>query len=403
MNSDTIYSVSQLNNSIGHFLENKFGEVFVRGEISSFRLYDSGHAYFTLKDKASIINCVYFNYNKNLFNSQIRENIEVVVFGNINIYKARGSMQVVVSNIHIGKEGDLWQNYLKLKDKLNKEGLFDVKYKKDLPSIPSKIAIVSSKEGAVIHDILNILYRRAPYIEVDIKHSLVQGEKSCNSIIRAIEESNKDKKIDLIILARGGGSLEDLMSFNDESVVRAIFNSKLPIITAIGHETDFTLSDFVADKRSATPSEAAEICAPDIKFLYKKINSFKEYILLELGNTLKEKNNFINTSYLRISSKNPKLNLDFYAENLTLNYKLLKTNLIDKISSYENILKKYKNKIQKYDIEAIKDRGFFIVKKNKKILKSINEIDIGDEVFIDLKDGKAKVIVNKIYGKEKNK
>jgi len=402
MNTTVVYSVSQINNRLNYFLEKKIGQIFVRGEISSFRLYDSGHAYFTLKDQSSLISCVYFNYSKIKEELVLKENIEVIVFGNINIYKARGSIQLIVSNIHLGKEGDLWHKYLRLKNKLEKEGLFDIKHKKSLPSIPTKITIISSKEGAVIHDILNILYRRAPYIEVDIKHSLVQGIKASNNIAKSIGEVNDEKIVDLIIIARGGGSLEDLMPFNDELVVREIFKSKIPIITAIGHESDFTLSDFVSDKRAGTPSEAAEISSPDIKSLYEKIDLFENRILSILNNKLNQKFNFLNTSYLRILSKNPKLNIGFYNENLILNYKILKNSLIDKLSTYKITLKKYNNTIHEYDINHIKDRGFFIVKKEKKILKSIVGLNIGDEIHIELKDGEIKARINKIYDK-KNK
>ena len=192
------------------------------------------------------------------------------------------------------------------------------------------------------------------------------------------------------------------MAFNNEEVVREIFKSKIPVITGIGHETDFTLSDFVSDKRAATPSEAAEICAPDLESLYKKIDLFENNILSILNSRVEEKFNLLNTYYLRILSKNPKLNVEFYNENLILNYKILKSTLIDKLSNYKNTLRKYKNTIQRYDINHIKDRGFFIVKKENKILKSIKKINIGDEVDIELKDGQIKARINKIYA-QKNK
>ena len=402
MNTTVVYSVSQITNRLNYCLEKQFNQIFVKGEISSFRLYDSGHAYFTLKDQSSIINCVYFNYVNLKEDLLLKENIEVVVFGDINIYKSRGSIQLIVSNVHIGKEGDLWHKYLRLKNRLEKEGLFDKIHKKELPYIQRKITIISSKEGAVIHDILNIIYRRAPYIDINIKHSLVQGASACDNLVEAIQETNKETIVDLIIIARGGGSLEDLMAFNNEQVVREIFKSKIPVITGIGHETDFTLSDFVSDKRAATPSEAAEICAPDLESLYKKIDLFENNILSILNSRVEEKFNLLNTYYLRILSKNPKLNVEFYNENLILNYKILKNTLIDKLSNYKNTLRKYKNRIQRYDINHIKDRGFFIVKKQNEILKSIKKINIGDEVDIELKDGQIKARINKIYAK-KNK
>ena len=397
MNTNSIYSVTQITNQLNYSLEKKFSQIFIKGEVSSFRLYDSGHAYFTLKDKNSILNCVYFNYADKASYLRIKENLEIVAFGTINIYRARGSIQLIVSSIHVGKEGELWQNYLKLKDKLSNEGLFDKSHKKELPYIPNHISIISSKEGAVIHDILNILYRRAPYLEVDIEHSLVQGVNAVNSVIKLIKKINNEQKKDLIIIARGGGSLEDLMPFNDELLVRAIFSSEIPIITAIGHESDFTLSDLVSDKRASTPSEAAEICAPNVYDLNKRITLFQDQFYSALNTYLKNKNNVINTSYLRISSKNPKLNIEFYNESLILNYKILKSNFFDKFSNYKSTLRKYSYTLQRYNIKHIKSRGFSLIKKDGMFLKNIKEIKVGDEIKIELNDGQVNAKINKIY------
>ncbi len=204
-------------------------------------------------------------------------------------------------------------------------------------------------------------------------------------------------------MARGGGSLEDLKPFNDELVVREIFKSKIPIITAIGHDSDLTLSDFVSDVSAATPSEAAELCAPNITSLYHEINLFEGKVLFRLENLLKEKNNFLDTYYLRILSKNPKLNIEYFNENLSLNYRILKNSLIDKLKNYKNKLKKNETIIRKYDTEHLKIRGFSIVKRKNKILKSINSINIGDDIDIDLRDGQIKARINKIYVKKNKK
>ena len=195
MNKTAIYSVTQIANRLNYSLEQNFSNIFVKGEISTFRLYDSGHAYFTIKDQSSILNCVYFNYAKEKDYLSLKENLEITVFGNINIYKTRGTIQFVATKVHIGEEGELWQKYLRLKNKLKSEGLFDKKYKKKLPRFPAKITIISSNKGAVIHDILNILYRRAPYLKINIKHSIVQGENASHSISDSIFDVNKEKKM----------------------------------------------------------------------------------------------------------------------------------------------------------------------------------------------------------------
>ncbi len=194
MNKTAIYSVTQITNRLNHSLEQNFSNIFVKGEISAFRLYDSGHAYFTIKDQSSILNCVYFNYVKEKKYLSLKENLEITVFGNINIYKTRGAIQFIVTKVHVGEEGELWQRYLRLKNKLKSEGLFEKKYKKKLPCFPAEVTIISSNKGAVIHDILNILYRRAPYLKINIKHSIVQGESASSSISDSILDVNKEKK-----------------------------------------------------------------------------------------------------------------------------------------------------------------------------------------------------------------
>ncbi len=197
--------------------------------------------------------------------------------------------------------------------------------------------------------------------------------------------------------------MEDLKPFNDELVIREIFKSKIPIITAIGHDSDLTLSDLVSDFSAATPSEAAELCAPNIDSLYHEINLFEDNLLFRLENLLKEKNNFLDTYYLRILSKNPKLNIEYFNKNLSLNYRILKNSLIDKLNNYKNKLKKNETIIRKYDAEYLKNRGFSIVKRKNKILKSINSINIGDDIDIDLRDGQIKARIDKIYVKKNKK
>ena len=403
MNKNPIFTVSQVTNTLNHNLEQNFSNVFVRGEISSFKTYDSGHAYFNLIDKSSLINCVYFNYKNDSSYLNLKENVEVTVFGSIGLYKKRGNIQLITSQIHIGNEGELWQDYLKLKDKLFKEGLFDRKHKLVLPRYPEKITIVSSKNGSVIHDMLNILNRRAPYLNIKIEHTVVQGVNASEDIIKVLKKVNFNNETDLIILARGGGSLEDLQPFNNEKVVRQIFNSKIPLITAIGHETDLTLSDFVSSLSTSTPSEAAEICAPSIEELKDKVNSFIDRIEISLESVIVEKNSLLNTYYLKILSKNPKLNIEFLKEKNNLNYKLLFNAIDKKLIDYNDKVKNFREIINKYNFDALGKRGFRIVKKENKILKDIDLINIGDLIDIDFNEGQISATVNKIsLNKNKN-
>ena len=402
MNSTTIYNVTQVSNKIGYLFDKEFSNVFIKGEISSFTIYPSGHAYFTLKDDKNLINCVYFNYIKNKTHT-IKENIEVVAYGNINIYKSRGRMQFIVSNFHLGDEGLLWKNYLKLKNKLEKEGLFNIRYKKQLPSIPEKIALICSKRGAVIHDILSILYRRSPYLDILIKDSLVQGEGAAESIIELIKQLNIKKNIDIIIIARGGGSLEDMMPFNNESLVREIFKSSIPIITAIGHETDFTLSDFSADKRAGTPSEAAEICAPDIYSIYSDINNYQSYLSNAIYNNIDKKKSLLNSYYLRILSKNPKLAIRSYNDKLNFNSKLLLNIINERLRYYSYSINQYKNKLSVYNIAAIQDKGFFLVKRNGALLTSKDTFKVNDYIDIESNDSVIRAKIDRITKKNERK
>ena len=396
MHSTTIYNVTQISNKIGYLFDKTLNSIFIKGEISSFTIYHSGHAYFTLRDDKSLINCVYFNYSKYSDTLNIRENIEVVAYGNISIYKPRGKIQFITSNIHIGDEGLLWKNYLKLKNSLEKEGLFDLKYKKKIPDIPEKIALICSKRGSVIHDILAILNRRSPYLEIIIKDSLVQGHEASQSISSLIQELNIKKDVDLIIIARGGGSLEDMMAFNSEYLVREIFKSSIPIITAIGHETDFTLSDFSADKRAATPSEAAEICALDINSIYGKISEYQSSLDISINNFVHKKKSILDSYYLRILSKNPKLMIQSYNNKLNFNSKFLVKSINEGLKYYNYSINQYKNKLLLFDINSIKERGFFIIKRNGCILNSIEEFQINDQIDIESNDGVIRARVDKI-------
>ena len=402
MNSTTIYNVTQINNKITYLFDKKLSGIFIKGEVSSFTLYQSGHAYFSLKDEKNLINCVFFNYQGSKI-SDLKENIEIVAYGNINIYKARGRMQFVVSHFHIGDDGLLWKNYLKLKGKLEKEGLFDFKYKKKIPDIPEKVALICSKTGSVIHDILSIIHRRSPYLDVLIKDSLVQGKEAVRSIVLLIQELNAKKDIDLIIIARGGGSLEDMMPFNDEVLVREIFNSSIPIITAIGHETDFTLSDFCSDKRAATPSEAAEICAPDIYSIYNNVYNYQNKLSNRINTIIHRKKTLLDTYSLRILSKNPKLYIQSYTEKLVFNSKLLINSYNEKIKDYSYLIDQYKNKLSAYDVNNIKNRGFFIIKKNGSILTSRKQFKINDYIDIESNDTVITAKINKVSKKDEKK
>ena len=395
MNKNTIYTVTQISNRINYTFEKEYNSIFIKGEISSFVVYNSGHAYFKIKDNNNEINCIYFNYLKNPLN-KIIENVEVVIFGSIAYYKKKGKLQIVVSDIHLGKDGQIWYQFLQLKEKLKKEGLFDLENKKTLPQIPENIAIISSTKGAVVHDIEKIIKRRSPYINVHFFDTPIQGDKCISTIPEIIKTVNKKKAVDLIILARGGGSFEDLMIFNEESIIRSIFSSKIPIITAIGHQTDITLSDYVSDKSAATPSEAAEICSPSLNKLMMKLNFLDNKIHNILKNNFFKSKDILNTYTLKISSKNPKLIIHKMKEKLLFQDLILKSKIKDIFVNYNEKLRNLDYELNNYNINKMYKRGFSIIRKNGKIVNSIKDINVNDNIDIKLLDGYANSLITKI-------
>jgi len=257
-----IYSVAELNRTARLTLENGIGEVWVEGEISRLTRHASGHWYFTLKDEAAALSCAMFKQNNAMVLFHPKDGIKVCLLGQASLYEARGNYQLIVRSMEEAGKGTLQEQLEKLKAKLAAEGLFDADRKKPLPLLPRKIGVVTSPTGAAVRDIIDVLTRRFPNLEILLAPVTVQGSTAANSIAKAIEYLNTRDDIELIIAGRGGGSLEDLWAFNEEGVARAIAASEIPVISAVGHEIDFTIADFVADLRAPTPSAAAELAVP---------------------------------------------------------------------------------------------------------------------------------------------
>jgi len=277
-NIQEILTVSELTQRISNLLQEEIGFVTVRGEISNFKLHSSGHRYFTLKDEEAQINCVFWRSKQ--INFELADGMKVVVSGWLTVYPARGQYQIDCIEIFPLGLGDLFLKFEALKKKLDEEGLFDKKFKKELPPFPLRIGIATSSTGAAIQDMITTIRRRNPLCVIYFRETLVQGDEAKFDIVNAIQELNQ-MPLDVIIVGRGGGSLEDLWAFNEEIVARAIFNSRIPIISAVGHETDFTIADFVADKRAPTPTAAAELATPktidmlleEVDFLFGELHN----------------------------------------------------------------------------------------------------------------------------------
>ena len=381
------FSVSEITNLTKSILEENFGLIRVRGEISKVKDF-KGHYYFSLKDENFVLNAVCWARNVELLNIKPEEGMEVFAQGKITTY-AKGSIsnyQLQVDQIDIHGEGALLKIFEKRKKKLKEEGLFDEKHKQPLPFLPDKIGIVTSPTGSVIMDIIDRVKKRFP-TNLEIFPITVQGTRSAQEIISGIEFFNLKSKVDLIIIARGGGGAEDFLPFNDEEVVRTVFRSKVPIISAIGHETDFTLLDFVADVRAATPTAAAEMAVPEIKNLNRQIielfKNLKFTIELVFNKANEELNNiskYLNTNSLKNFIKQNNSNLISLSKSL--NY-FVKSGLKEKHTKVEN----YFMRIDNLSIQKVLKRGFAIIKdtKEKKLmkLKNLNKDHLIDIEFYD--------------------
>ena len=408
--------------ALNKYLKNLFDsdknlqEVYLKAEISNFKAHTRGHLYFTLKDETSRINAVMFSYNASRLKFRPIDGMKVLVKGKISVYEATGSYQIYVEEMDQDGLGNLYIEFEKLKKKLADEGLFDPNKKKRIPKVPRKIGIVTASTGAAIKDILTTIKRRYPICETILFPSLVQGMDAAKDIVKNIEIANT-YDIDTLIVGRGGGSIEDLWPFNEEIVARAIYNSKVPVISAVGHEIDFTIADFVADLRAPTPTAAAELAVPNIE----TINTYLENVMSRSTISI---NNYIDSRKQNLGSlvnsyvlKKPtamyeikEQNLDFLIDNLNKEIKKILDNnnnrLHKVVSSYvltnPDIMYKYKmqnlehiiNKLDVLNPMNTLKRGYSIVKKDDKVISDVDKINIDDMININIKNGiiNAKVV-----------
>ena len=371
----------------------------VKGEISNFKVHSSGNVYLSLKDEKSKLNCIIFksNYDKSL---NLDNGVKIIASGYISVYERDGAYQLYINEMEIEGIGNLYIEFNKLKEILKKEGLFDTKYKKEIPSMPKAIGIVTSPTGAVIRDIINVTKRRFPKVDIKLYPVNVQGEKSAKDICEGIGFFNKMENVDTIIVGRGGGSLEELWSFNEETVAREVFKSKIPIISAVGHETDFTICDFVSDMRAPTPSAAAEIATPDLSQIYYKLDNIRNRMNRSLNNQVILDNEKLVNTFEKINN---------YMKNYVIRDKVIQLDQIyDKINfRLEQNLETSKEKLSKkaallHNLSPLAtiSRGYSIVEKNNKVINSIKEVDLNEDINITLKDGSLECNVNKIKDKE---
>ena len=393
-------------------------KVYLKGEISNFKHHSTGHLYFTLKDEKSRILAVKFARTKPL-DFEPEDGMKVLVSGRISVYEATGNYQIYVDSIKQDGLGNLYLEYEKLKKKLAEKGLFDDKYKKPIPRFPKRIGIITAPTGAAIRDILSTIKRRYPIVETILFPALVQGTGAKESIVKQIETA-QDYDLDVIICGRGGGSIEDLWAFNEEIVAEAIFNSKVPIISAVGHEVDFTIADFVADKRAETPTGAAEVAVPYYLDIINLINQYKIRMNESINNNIKLKRRKLDNIKESYILKNPlslyeikeqKLdniidNLNKYIENRLYNSKIKYENIItsnilknpsDLFVKKDHQFQLLLNKIELLNPLKILDKGFSVVKLDDKVIKDANKLKKDDKISITLSKG---IIKANVIGKE---
>ncbi|QLB12630.1 exodeoxyribonuclease VII large subunit [Bisgaardia hudsonensis] len=387
MSEQLIYSVTQLNQSAKRMLETQFGLVWLTGEISNFTQPVSGHWYLTLKDENSQVRCAMFRMKNARVLFQPKNGMQVLVRANVSLYEARGDYQLIIESMQTAGEGLLQQKFDALKMKLASEGLFAQNLKKKLPHFVKKVGIVTSKTGAALQDILNILKRRDPTLEIIIYPTSVQGKEATAEIVQMIELANQREEVDVLIVGRGGGSLEDLWCFNEESVARAIYNSFLPIVSAVGHETDITIADFVADMRAPTPSAAAELVSRDKKELSQQIVYYQQRLEMALDRIFNHKLQDLKQIRLRLQNQHPLRQLRFqqdYMQQLTYRLNTAIKYLLEKenyqfTTLNERLLKnplQYRLQKNKHKIEIQQERlykiplFYFIQQQRQYLLQS---------------------------------
>ena len=431
--ADNIYSVSQLNQSVRLMLENQLGAVWLTGEISNFSQPVSGHWYLSLKDENAQVRCAMFRMKNMRVSFRPTNGMQVLVRANVSLYEPRGDYQLIIESMHLAGEGLLMQQFEALKLKLAAEGLFAQHLKKNLPHFSKAVGIITSKTGAALQDILHILQRRDPSLKIIIYPTAVQGKDAATEIAQMIELANQRQEVDVLIVGRGGGSLEDLWCFNEEMVARAIFHSHLPVISAVGHETDVTIADFVADLRAPTPSAAAELVSRNQTELLQQLQYRRQRLEIALDRLFAEKQQKLKHLSLRLHNQHPQAQLRIQqqlitqlshrlqqtlrhhwqktAENLTaLSMRLYKNPLPLRLQQYEQQLAQLKVRLNSHmnltfslqqkqlahlcgkldSLSPLKvlARGYSITQNQQNLtIRSIKDVNVGEQIKTRLPDG----------------
>ena len=419
-NIDEIYSVSDYIKLCKNAIEKNIPQCFVQGEISNLSMPSSGHWYFSLKDKNSQVRCAFFRLNQRKIKFTPENGMSVIIRGATTLYPQRGDFQLIIQQMEPAGIGNLQLAFDQLKNKLRLEGLFDSANKKEIPSFPTKIGVISSSTGAVIKDIIKVLNSRYPLAKILLYDTVVQGENAHLKIIKALRAADRSKNCDVIILARGGGSLEDLWAFNEEELAREIYQCSTPIISSIGHETDTTIADFVSDFRAPTPSAAAMSATPDLNTILYNASKLKKYLYDSIKQSIESKKNTLELLRLRIvnpsqqlllnAQKLDELEIRLLKQNKTLiddNKEKLKFSFSQLLTHSQNFIKVQQNELSNYgnSLNLLSplntlSRGYTMTQDNRgSIITSVKRIKLNEVISTKFHDGK---VTSKVVNKEDN-
>ncbi|MDP4144803.1 MAG: exodeoxyribonuclease VII large subunit [Bacillota bacterium] len=383
-------TVTSLNNYIKKIIENDFilNNTYIKGEISNFKFHSSGHLYFSLKDVGSKINCIMFKSQAEHLEFLPENGMNVVVKGRVSVYSKDGVYQLYCDEIKLDGIGELYAKFERMKNKLQQEGLFDEKYKKPIPKYPRRIGVITSPTGAAIRDIINVSKRRHPNVNLLIYPALVQGMNAPEDLIKGIKAFEKMDDLDVIILARGGGSIEELWAFNDESLAYQIFNCKKPIITGVGHETDFTIVDFVSDKRAPTPSAAAELAVPNLHEVNSHIINSKQRLSNNLGHYIQRQYNNINILKSSLEKHNPMVFVVNQYKQVDMLKDIMKNKIRNKFELERHHLARLNAVLDANNPLNVLGRGYAVIKDAEgNLITSVKKMKHNGKISLALKDG----------------
>lgn len=393
---DKVYSVSQVNKYIKMIFDKDvfLTNMSIRGEITNFKAHYTGHLYFTLKDETSSIKCVMFKSYASMVKFKPADGMKVVISGQISVFERDGTYQIYCKSMTPEGLGELYLAYEQLKTKLNQEGLFDTAHKKKIPFLPKRVGIITSQTGAVIRDIINVSTRRYPNVDLLVYPAAVQGVNVASTVIAGLETFNQCNNVDVIIIARGGGSFEDLFGFNDEALARKIYASHIPVVSAVGHETDFTICDFVSDLRAPTPSAAAELVYPQYTEMTRKIATDKNRVMLGIQNYITRRREYVKRIQAARLEKGPIDRINRYRMMIDSDMKNSQNALQMRLEKYRSRWKQAVTKLDALSPLKTLARGYSVVENTQgTVIKSVHDVKTKDSLTLTLTDGTIGVTV----------